>query len=110
MAFQIQRGVGTGIRDVVQTKYGDIPKFYRETEIVDYIQRRFNCCGGVEYEDWGSSRWKQNDRYLIDYVVPASCCFGTSTLEFFCPTYSATLGGRNPYLNQAVSTVTFSSW
>lgn len=57
----------------------------------------------MEYEDWASSKWKQRDEYLIDEVVPASCCFGSSGIDDICPTYSAIIGGKNPYLHQTVS-------
>ncbi|KAF6029443.1 hypothetical protein EB796_012243 [Bugula neritina] len=96
----IQQAISESIQEVVQEKYGDVSSYYRETQIIDYIQRRFNCCGGVEYEDWASSKWKDRPEYVIDEVVPASCCFGSGGLEVICPTYSAILGGKNPYLHQ----------
>ena len=56
----------------------------------------------MEYEDWSSSKWKDQPKNLIDEVVPASCCFGSSGLDNICPTYNAILGGKNPYLHQTV--------
>lgn len=40
ISFQIQKGVATGIQIVVEEQYGDIPAYYRETQIIDYLQRR----------------------------------------------------------------------
>ncbi|XP_067951715.1 CD151 antigen-like [Watersipora subatra] len=96
----IQVAISQGIKSAVEQQYGDLREHYRATQIIDYIQRRFNCCGGLEYEDWSNSKWKEEPAYAEDEVVPASCCFGSSELDFICPTYSSILGGKNPYLHQ----------
>lgn len=38
--FKITQALGTGIQNVVINQYGDVPDFYRETAVIDYIQTR----------------------------------------------------------------------
>lgn len=44
-----------------------------QTEAIDSLQRKFKCCGAVDYKDWRSSRWIREGTKLKN-KVPDSCC------------------------------------
>ena len=50
----------------------------------DYIQRKFECCGVTEYQDWQNAplfiNYAQN-RSSVENPVPDSCCQGCSQFD-----------------------------
>ncbi|XP_044748021.1 CD151 antigen-like [Coccinella septempunctata] len=43
-----------------------------KTRAIDVMQRRFSCCGAVQFEDWQYSIWRTSN--MTKNLVPDSCC------------------------------------
>uniref|UniRef100_UPI00358EEAE0 CD63 antigen-like n=1 Tax=Myxine glutinosa TaxID=7769 RepID=UPI00358EEAE0 len=64
------------VKDIIDERTKNTINLYPEEgeKSVDFIQQKFNCCGGQDYKDWfGSAAWvaktpRNNDN------VPDSCC------------------------------------
>ncbi|XP_038052669.1 CD151 antigen-like [Patiria miniata] len=54
------------------------------TRSIDSVQREFECCGSLSYEEWRTSEWHalERIRYFRDTdapIIPSSCCVTSST-------------------------------
>ena len=52
-------------------------------ELIDKVQRKYECCGSKSYKDWFNSEWnKQQQNKSVEYwvnSVPQSCCLSNTT-------------------------------
>ena len=57
-------------------------------ELIDKVQRKYDCCGSKSYKDWFNSEWnKQRQNKSIGYwvnSVPQSCCLANTTDDPSC--------------------------
>lgn len=52
-------------------------------ELIDKVQRKYDCCGSNSYKDWFNSQWNaQRQNKSVNYWVnnvPRSCCLANTT-------------------------------
>ncbi|XP_073993768.1 tetraspanin 68C [Rhodnius prolixus] len=63
--------------DMWQRNYG-VPGREKYTVSIDHVQTKFECCGVVNGNEYGTSWWSLRELSLPGLRVPLSCCVQTS--------------------------------
>lgn len=57
-------------------------------DLIDRVQRKYDCCGSNSYKDWFDSRWnvQRQNKSVNHWVnnVPRSCCLSNTTDDSSC--------------------------
>lgn len=67
---QLRTELEANLNDTFLTSYG-IDNV--RTADIDALQRKFKCCGAINFEDWERSVWLKKNPHLRN-TVPDSCC------------------------------------
>ncbi|KAM7392156.1 hypothetical protein PAMP_022789 [Pampus punctatissimus] len=68
----------SSIREGIKHYYDDLDF----KNILDYVQQKFSCCGGNEYNDWGVNQYHScNSTGPLACGVPYTCCVRRSVGE-----------------------------
>lgn len=76
---KVLKTVTDNIKKAVKTSYGGSSTSDKAfTKSIDYVQKKFKCCGIDKAGDWNSSTWygKQTG---VKNAVPVSCCINQKT-------------------------------